>query len=194
MNNTKSKILKAATELFFEGGVSALSVRAISKRAGLSTIGIYSHFKGKQGVLDELYMEGFNLVINAMSSDALKSNPKQYILDGVKGYLKVADEHEAHYRLIFGESDSSYSPSEEAKEYAEKAFERLVQVSSILLPDNASRTTKRTTALQIWALVHGFVSLKHHAGSTMINLNDWNGLTLQAISTHIDAIIATKNS
>ena len=41
----KSKILYAASALFLEGGLAALSVRAISKKAGLSTIGIYSHIK-----------------------------------------------------------------------------------------------------------------------------------------------------
>ena len=102
MSDAKSTILKAASELFLEGGTSALSVRAISKRAGVSTIGIYSHFKGKQGILDELYIEGFEKVFAAM--DILKSakGPRETILQGVKGYLEVADKYEAHYRLIFG--------------------------------------------------------------------------------------------
>ena len=189
MSTTKSKILKAASELFIEGGIAALSVRAISKRAGLSTIGIYSHFKGKQGILDELYIEGFRLVMDAMRSDSLLTKPKESILEGVKGYLKVATEYEAHYRLIFGESDSSYTPSEEAKAAAEAAFERLVLVASVLLPKDASRGKKQKTAFAIWALVHGFVSLKHHAASTMINMDDWNNIALGAVSTHINAIV-----
>jgi AcrR family transcriptional regulator len=192
MSNAKSKILKAASEIFFDGGAAALSVRAISKRAGLSTIGIYSYFQGKQGILDELYIDGFKLVLAAMSFDALKAEPRQSVLNGVKGYLKVAVEHEAHYRLIFGESDSSYTPSDEAKAFAEKAFERLVEVSSVLLSENASRSKKQATALEIWALVHGFVSLKHHAASTMIKPEEWNILALQAISTHIDGIISKE--
>ena len=55
----KGRILAAASELFLEGGVRALSVRAMANRAGVSTIGIYSHFNGKQGILDALYIEGF---------------------------------------------------------------------------------------------------------------------------------------
>ncbi|MFT6991153.1 MAG: AcrR family transcriptional regulator, partial [Paraglaciecola sp.] len=64
MSDAKNTILQAATELFLEGGSSALSVRAISKRAGVSTIGIYSHFNGKQGILDELYIEGFEKIFS----------------------------------------------------------------------------------------------------------------------------------
>jgi hypothetical protein len=86
----------------------------------VSTIGIYSHFKGKQGSLDQLYIEGFEKVF--LSMDILDTNApaQEVILNGVKGYLAVADQYEADYRLIFGESHAGYSPSEEARAMAEK--------------------------------------------------------------------------
>ena len=46
--HNKEKIVAAATALFEERGLEALSVRTVAQGAGLSTIGIYSHFKGKQ--------------------------------------------------------------------------------------------------------------------------------------------------
>lgn len=194
MSDAKSIILQAASELFLEGGTSALSVRAISKRAGVSTIGIYSHFKGKQGILDELYIEGFRKVFAAM--DILKSakGPRETILQGVKGYLEVADKYEAHYRLIFGESDPGYFPSEEARDIAEKAFKLLIEVSSLILPKDTPIAKKQRIALEIWAFVHGYVSLKHHAISTLISPDEWNTLALNALSTHIDAIISKHAS
>jgi AcrR family transcriptional regulator len=189
MNDAKDKILAAASALFLEGGSSALSVRAISKRAGLSTIGIYSHFNGKQGILDELYIEGYELVSAVMNREKGFSSPKEAILQAVKGYLRIADKNEAHYRLIFGESEPNYAPSPEAIDASQKAFARLIEGVSILLPVSASFKEKQKTALEIWALVHGFVSLKHHAVSNVLELDDWNALTLQAMSTHVDGII-----
>ena len=56
MKNSKERILLAASKLFLNGGISALSVRAIARESNLSTIGIYSHFNGKQGILDALYI------------------------------------------------------------------------------------------------------------------------------------------
>jgi AcrR family transcriptional regulator len=193
MSDARNTILKAASELFLEGGTSALSVRAISKRAGVSTIGIYSHFKGKQGILDELYIEGFEKVFSAM--DILDTNApvRDIILLGVKGYLAVADQYEAHYRLIFGEGDAGYSPSEEALAMAEKAFKKLVDISSLILPEDTKVAEKQRIALEIWAFVHGYVSLKHHAISTLISPVEWNSLALSALATHIDAII-TKHA
>jgi AcrR family transcriptional regulator len=193
MSDARNTILKAASELFLEGGTSALSVRAISKRAGVSTIGIYSHFKGKQGILDELYIEGFEKVFSAM--DILNTNApvRDVILLGVKGYLAVADQYEAHYRLIFGEGDAGYSPSEEALAMAEKAFKKLVDISSLILPEDTKVAEKQRIALEIWAFVHGYVSLKHHAISSLISPVEWNSLALSALATHIDAII-TKHA
>ncbi|MEM6604761.1 MAG: TetR family transcriptional regulator, partial [Pseudomonadota bacterium] len=57
--SNKERILLAASKLLASGGLASLSVRAIATEAGLSTIAIYSHFQGKQGVLDALYIEGF---------------------------------------------------------------------------------------------------------------------------------------
>jgi AcrR family transcriptional regulator len=190
MNDAKSTILQAASELFLEGGTAALSVRAISKRAGVSTIGIYSHFKGKQGILDELYIEGFEKVFAAMDILNVAKEPREIILQGVRGYLEVADKYEAHYRLIFGESDAGYSPSDGARAMAGKAFKMLVDVSSLILPEDTLLAKKQRIALEIWAFVHGYVSLKHHAISTLISPEEWNTLALNALATHIDAIIA----
>ena len=194
MSDAKNTILQAATELFLEGGSSALSVRAISKRAGVSTIGIYSHFKGKQGILDELYIEGFEKIFSIVDIIDTSASPREVILNGVKGYLAIADQYEAHYRLIFGESDAGYSPSEEARAVSEKAFNKLVNVSSLILPSDTPISKKQRIALEIWAFVHGYVSLKHHAISTLIKPVEWNNLALSALATHIDAIIAKHAS
>jgi AcrR family transcriptional regulator len=192
MSNAKSRILSAASEIFLEGGLSALNVRAISKRAGVSTIGIYSHFKGKQGILDELYIQGFELVSLAMDVGKDARSPKESILQGIKGYLNIAEKYEAHYRLIFGESSIAYTPSDEAKAASEKAFGRLIEVVSVLLPEQASCEEKQKTAIEIWAFVHGFVSLRHHAISDSINTQEWNVMTLQALASHVDTIVSNS--
>ncbi|MGY0590479.1 MAG: TetR/AcrR family transcriptional regulator [Paraglaciecola chathamensis] len=190
MNIAKRKILKAASELFLEGGIAALSVRSIAKKAGVSTIGIYSHFQGKEGILDELYIQGFELVMQAMDFERKALSAKDIMLKGVRGYFAMAEAHEGHYRLIFGENDSRYTPSEEAKAVAEKAFGQLLNVTALLLPDNASMALKQKNALEIWAFVHGYVSLKHHAVASIFETPDWYAMAEEAVSVHIDAILA----
>jgi AcrR family transcriptional regulator len=97
--------------------VSFRCAPAIAKAAGVSTIGTYSHFDGKQGIVDALYTEGFAAVDRAMSvSDlGLSLSPVDFILRAATNYLELAESRRAHCKLIFGESDSSYMPGPEAR-------------------------------------------------------------------------------
>lgn len=188
MNESKSKILAAASALFLEGGVAALSVRAISKQAGMSTIGIYSHFKGKQGILDALYIEGFEMVTNAINVLTPQNSGKEAVMLATKNYLDLVEQHEAHYRLIFGETDNSYLPSEEAQQVGAKAFFSLTKVVSSLLPGDAVLEDKQTATMQIWSLTHGYVSLNHHAVTDIVDMSDWKTKILNAVEIMVDAI------
>ncbi len=185
---SRQVILDAASSLFLENGIGALSARAIASRAGVSTMGIYSHFNGKQGILDALYIEGFELVSQTLDV-VEKLNGVERLLQAGDQYLEMGDVHEAHYRLIFGEADNGYQPSEQAARIRVAAFKKLVAVSSDLLaqsglsaerhssaerysvggsdegqnPENGSdEAAGLQFALEVWALLHGFVSLKHH--------------------------------
>ncbi len=186
--NPRNKILDAASELFLEGGGAALSVRAISKRAGLSTIGIYSHFQGKQGILDALYIEGFNLVRDAMYVVTEGKASKEQVLESCLGYLNVGEQYEAHYRLIFGESDAGYEPSIEAIAARDEAFLKLVRVVSSYLNDDASMMERRQLALDIWAIVHGYVSISHHVTVTHNADLDWKSMALRVVETQLNAL------
>jgi len=184
--DTRTKILNAASELFLEGGVSALSVRAISNRAGLSTIGIYSHFQGKQGILDALYIEGFDLVYEAMNVDVSNQATLELVMQASDRYLQVAIEHEAHYRLIFGESDAVYEPSEEARLAADRAFTKLVKNTEDYLQDAGLTTDRVVAAMDLWALLHGYVSISHHARAKQDW--DWKAMALRAAELHMRAL------
>lgn len=183
----RTKILNAASEIFLEGGGQALSVRAISKRAGLSTIGIYSHFQGKQGILDALYIEGFNLVRDAMQVVEEGKASKEQVLESCQGYLNVGEQYEAHYRLIFGESDAGYEPSDEAIAARDEAFSKLVRVVGSYLNDDVSSLERRQMALDVWAIVHGYVSISHHIALTSDADMDWKSMALRVVDVQIEA-------
>jgi len=188
MKNTKEKILLAASQLFLRGGLSALSVRAIALEANVSTIGIYSYFKGKQGILDALYIEGFERVRVATNVTVDATKPKLAVLAAAHGYVKTAFEFQGHYRLIFGESDSGYQPSDEAKKVAEIAFMQIIKLISYLLPQEANLQQRQEVALQIWSIVHGYVSLKQHAIADVIDPERWQPMIVHAVGIHLDAL------
>jgi AcrR family transcriptional regulator len=189
MNEAKANILNAASEIFLEGGIHALSVRAIAKRAGVSTIGIYSHFKGKQGILDAMYIEGFNRVTAALLDHEPSTEPKQIVLSAARNYLRTANEFPAHHQLIFSTGLIDFEPTQEAANAGIKAFETLTEVVSCLLPETAILEAKQQNALEVWSLLQGFVSFKDHPVSRLLSLSDWDPIIIPALSKQIDAIM-----
>ena len=167
-----------------------MSVRAIASQAGVSTIGIYSHFQGKQGILDALYIEGFDYVRAVLVAACGVSDAKEAVLAGIRGYLDVASQHEATYRLIFGEVDLNYSPGEDARDAGMDAFAVLVQLGSRLLPQDSSKAEQQAVALRIWAVVHGYVSLQHHAVKDLVEIDSWAEQALAALHVVIDDVLA----
>jgi AcrR family transcriptional regulator len=191
MEDAKTKILNASSALFLKGGARALSVRAIADRAGISTIGIYSHFQGKQGILDALYIEGFQRVSKAMDVIKPGATPKAAVLQACRNYLDCAEKFEAHYLLIFGRPDDEYQPSTEAREVAAAAFNDLTRLAAALLPAIATPAQRQDAAIQLWSVIHGFVCLKQHTVAKAVNMRQWKARALTTLEVVVDAIAAS---
>lgn len=189
-HDKKQNILDAASALFLEGGTAALSVRAIAARAGVSTIGIYSHFDGKQGILDALYIEGFLRVDAAMSVLDSALTPREAIALAANNYLDIAASYPAHYSLVFGETDSSYTPSDEAKLAGVSAFAKLTALAGSILTENAQEADKQMCAIQVWSLMHGAVSLQRLDVSKIVDMSSWRERTLESVLILVDGMSA----
>lgn len=188
----KRRILEAASRLFLSGGLRALSVRAIAKEAGLSTIGIYSHFHGKEGVLEALYIEGFERVAAMLADAPAAGAPEEIAQETMRRYLALAERYEAHYRLIFGEDGAGYAPSPAAQDAAAAAFRALVALAGRITPPEAGaaaqKRAQQRAALQLWALAHGFAGLRRHAIASHIDPSDWAPIIEDAVNRQISAI------
>lgn len=184
--STRERILHAASNLFLEGGLASLSVRAIAKRAGLSTIGIYSQFDGKQGILDALYIEGFERVAEAMHVPQEIENKQERVIAACNAYLDVADNFAGHYQLIFGAADDMYTPSAEAKQVARDAFQGLLRLTQEFLPEQSSAKEVRNKAIQTWAILHGHVGLQQHAVAEELVSTNYRELALATVVKTFD--------
>ena len=193
MVEAKAKIMDAASALFLEGGSKALSVRAIARQAGVSTIGIYSHFEGKQGILDALYIEGFEKVEMAMDLPANDPSHGIIIETLVRQYLQTAVTYEGHYRLIFGDYSEDYTPSPNAIAAGKAAFARLVDQARVYLP-SLKPEERRPASLEIWALLHGFVSLRHHVAALAEDQSTWEDRVVRAVKAHVDVLLQTRSA
>ncbi len=81
---TRERVLNAATKLFEERGFDGASVAAIAERAGVSEETVYARFKNKRTLLGEL-------VRQAVRGDDPKPVPEQ---DGPRAVFAATDQHE----------------------------------------------------------------------------------------------------
>lgn len=154
------RILEAASELLSNEGASALSVRRIAAAAGCSTMGLYSRFGGKDGVVDELYAEGFERLVTAMGAQRLGDDPVADLRDSARCYRETALANATHYMVMFGGAVPGFEPSPTSHELAHTAFGGLVAkvarcTDLDLLPGDPAEIAEL-----LWGVVHGLVMLE----------------------------------
>ena len=175
----RSKILGAARDILREEGVEALSVRHIAKTAGLSTMGVYSYFGGKDQVCEELYIEGFRDLSAAVSQAQSLKDPEAVILTSTRAYLDFYRRNTNRYALMFAMGATGYSPSEKATRAARESFAVAVGIVQPAAGEDSANNAARRLAFQAWACTHGFIAIRPHAGG--INESEWEALVLDSV-------------
>jgi len=157
----ETALVDAALELLEEEGPEALSVRRIAAAAGVAPMGVYNHFSSKAGIIEALFVEGFQRLGEAMVTLNDISDPEEALLEGGRRYRALALAHPMVYRLMFLQAVAGFEPSDEAKVLAARAFGGLVAVvdrgmgSGVIAPGDPEMT-----AQMIWSSIHGWVALE----------------------------------
>ncbi len=153
-------ILEAASRILSEEGAGALTVRRIASEAGCSTMGLYSRFGGKDGVVDELYVEGFRNLCDGMSAIAKTDDPVADLETCARAYRDTALEHATHYMVMFGGAVPEFVPSRPSLSVAHGAFLRLVARVQRCIDAGAFDGDAAEIAEIWWGAMHGLVMLE----------------------------------
>ncbi|MEV6591620.1 TetR/AcrR family transcriptional regulator [Streptomyces acidicola] len=87
-------ILRAALDVIAADGPSALSLRDLARRAGVSHAAPAHHFKDRTGLLTAIAAEGFELL-------AAGIREATDLRDAGVRYVRFAREHPAHFQVMF---------------------------------------------------------------------------------------------
>jgi AcrR family transcriptional regulator len=154
---TRESLLEAALRLLEERGPGALRVRDLSEAVGKSTMGVYTHFGSKQGLLEQLYLHGFRRLEDQLAAVASAGNSEQELLAFALAYRDFALDNEALYGLMFERGTPDFIPSDDSRMAGLKTFEMLAQRISDWRPDLADPAPQ---AHLVWATMHGLVSIE----------------------------------
>lgn len=155
--NLRPALLTAALELLNESGIESLSLRAVARRAGVSSGAPYHHFEHKGDLICELAKERL-LHLHEVSAKAIKgkSNPKAKLRAIGLAYITYAVEHPAEFRLMF--SPERGSPFDQEVPDEAPVFSILLQVIDELIEEGLE-IQRDTAAITAWSLVHGLANL-----------------------------------
>jgi AcrR family transcriptional regulator len=156
----RNALIGVARQELAAGKYETLSVRELARRAGVAPNAFYRHFESKEAIFSVLATEGFAELNRRF--DALPAvEPRQRLCLMSDTYTGFAEEHPAHYRLMFGAAKATLMSSPELHEAGTGCFGRLV-AATIAASGTGSPEDPLSLqrALDIWSLVHGWSLLR----------------------------------
>lgn len=147
----RNELVQAALTVLQRDGAAALTVRNIAGEAGCSTTGIYTYFGGKHGLVEEIFVEGFDsfdgMVRPALLADDLPA--------AGRAYRRWALANPMQYMVMFGRAVADFAPSQRAQERALQSFGDLTEAIARVAPGDDFFER----AYHVFATVHGYVML-----------------------------------
>ena len=153
----RQEILRTALALLNESGVSALSMREVARRAGVTHQAPYHHFGDRESILAELAAQGFEELTRRLTqAHALAaSDLRAAVIASGRAYIDFALSHPGVFRIMFRPEtcDPARFPAVQAAGDAAQAT--LINLVAQVHGDQASPAL----CMVYWAHAHGMASL-----------------------------------
>lgn len=157
-------ILDAAGRLLAEEGPQALSMRRVAREVNASTQVLYTMFGGKDGLANELFLEGFERLTGAHGAGPRSEDPLRRLYERAEAYFENALANPNYYRVMFFDAIPGFRPSEETLAKTWGTFDALTEaVRGCARAGLFAREVEeepREAALSLWSTAHGVVSLR----------------------------------
>lgn len=155
------EVLRSAEAILDEEGPDGFTVRAIAKRADVAPMAIYNHFGGVNGVIDQLWTRGFEMLGDAVSRHS--GDVEVDFVSAGLAYRRFALENRGLYTIMFMHRFRNFEPSPESAQIAAQTFQALVNIVERCQAAGILTHSRSSDAAQvIWSGCHGYVSLELH--------------------------------
>ncbi len=147
-------LLTAGRALLEEGGPSALNLREIARRVGVSAPSAYHHFPSLEAIAVALAAQGFAQLTELLQN--APTNQRGRLTPAGEAYIAFARANPGLYRLMFGDG---FHPTSEANGKLRAMRQRAYKVVAENLQKRLPANQVQLAALFLWSLVHGLALL-----------------------------------
>jgi len=178
----RERLIDAALALLDEGHEpSEISIRGVTRRAGVSPTAFYLHFDDREELMLALVERGFTDFRQWIQAGTDRgTDPQERLMNAGAAYISFSREQPERYRLIFAadlDAEGIVDDSEDKPEVAEAAFDDLLAlITDYVGADGQPPDNVETLAVGIWSGLHGYATLCHTRPSMAI-LTDEQALT-----------------
>jgi AcrR family transcriptional regulator len=156
----RHRILRAAMELFAEGGYKHVSMRRIARIIEYSPATIYRYFRDKEDIMRQLCFQGFERLLARQTELARIADPFERLVAGARYYISFALDNPQLYELMFGTEEIIKQPDRAEQTVALRSFNKHVEtVQDCLKAEIFRQNDPESLAVAIWAALHGLASL-----------------------------------
>lgn len=163
--------MSAARAILVEDGFeSAVTLRGVARRAGIAAPSIYPHFAGPADIVQAVTVETFaelgRFIAQAKGGIV---DPRDRLLAGCRAYMAFGVDNPNLYGLLFSRNRllrGEHARPDVAGETDERdpdagPFASLMDgVRQCIADGSSGATSVLSTAVQLWAAMHGFVLLR----------------------------------
>jgi AcrR family transcriptional regulator len=149
----RAACVRAALELLEENGATALSLRAVAQRAGVSATAPYRHYADRDALISAVAAVGYRELAEYLAAaHPAPSTPNDLAAVAV-AYVRFALQRPALFRVMFAEPCDRHNSERFAATTAISEYVRAIVQRSFPGSDSESLSTA------VWAFVHGLAFL-----------------------------------
>jgi AcrR family transcriptional regulator len=153
-------LLHEATEILARDGFAALTVRRVAQAAQCSTIGIYTHFGDKHGLVEAVLLELYAAFEAALGSADTTPPGRAQLTASARAYRQWALTNRSGYVVMLGSFSGDFVASAAAGERMHRSFvAHTHRVSEAMRVGEVAGGDPAEIARHLWACVHGPVML-----------------------------------
>ena len=160
VGETETAILTATRDLLAEGGLEALSMRAVAARVGTTPTAIYHYFQSKEDLVGRVVARGFQeseaQLWRAVDPYPVGSIERLAALG--EAYIRFAFGHETYFKIIFGIRTDQ--PRKLSDVPGQGGYGVLRQcVVDAIEAGTIRKADPDVVVTYLWSIVHGLVTI-----------------------------------
>src|SRR3984957_468444 len=100
----RAACLRAAMELLEEGGATALSLRAVARKAGVSAAAPYRHYANREALISAVGAVGYRELAGYLAAAHPSPSTSEDLAAVADAYVQFALQRPALFRVMFSEA------------------------------------------------------------------------------------------